>query len=1358
LRGAGAGQSNPPGTNISVSFNINSYETLTSEDESWRKIQPGGMGTEALNNLVSLRINNNLFTFVNLESSGIVPGAIPTFVYAPQDTLLALEHLSVNNSLNVHDGKATNTTYQWYYNVEPLAGETNDTLIGIEPLGGYYCKVNNTTYPDLELSSEQYGIIEYDLSTDSLALVTLYQATQGESWNNHGNWLTGPITTWYGVTIESNRVTRLELQNNNLSGIMPFEICYLTGLKALNLGGNWFLNGTIPSQIDNLALMEDLLIFNTQISGILPSSLGNLVNLTLLNLGWNNFSPGTLPDLSGAENLQVLLLGNCQLTGTIPAWLLSMPNLRQLALDNNNFDPGSMPDFSGLTQLNDLNVYNCKFTGEIPASLLGMSQMTYLTIGSNNFTPNPIPDFSSMTGLQLLNASSCHFTGAIRESLGLLTQLWSLQLNFNELTGNIPEDINGLVNLNYLNLSNNQLTGSLPVDFGNFPNLRELILNNNQLSGPVPGALGNCNNLKRLRLANNLFHHVHLEPIFSWGNFAGITDFTYAPQGTIGTEKTWYISEGKRFELEIASYTPSTNDVFQWNKNNVLLPDANGPELVFEAVATANSGAYHCVVSNTVTTQLNLTSRTVYLNVGSLGLVGTHNTWGGSGADEPFVQDTENPDLWSLQYTFANSGEAKIRWNNDWSMNWGNNQFPVGTALSFGPNIPIPAGRYQIDFNIATGEYSFQNTDSLALVALYNSTGGENWNNKTNWLTGPLSTWFGVVTENGRVVGLNLGWDNNINGELPDQIGDLSAIRWFIASGNNGLTGNIPATIGNWTNLETLGLYNCSLTGVIPAELLTLSQLKLIELSYNNFDAAPMPNFGLLPNLQTLTIEDCNFTGPIPEGLSGLTQLTRLYLSGNPNLDAGGIPNLSASTNLSVLAMNNCNRTGTLPAWITQMANLQRIILGNNHLSGAIPVNFIDPNNIIEFILGWNNFDEAPMPDLSLLVNLEVVNLANSKLTGGVPGWFTSLSKLNDINLSFNQLEGSIPASLDNLTNLWHLNLEHNHFSGTLPAALANLGALRFAYLNDNAFSGNFPDLSGLAALETLNIRYNRHTFANLATSGLEPSDIDTWLYDPQDTLLAIQKEGTSLTALDCQHPNNQITWFREGTQLAATTRSIEADIDGRYWFTVENSVYTDLTLYSDTIEVSTQEVPEDYQVSAYSISDGNSDCLNAQNNLTVAGDGSTVILLGGSSVNFIAGHSVRFLPGFHAQQGSVAAAWITSDGTFCDSHGARSIVKVESPEKSQYIGISKNTTTNGPTKQVKVYPNPCSGTLNLELLGYIGESQVTVSNMQGSVVYRSVAVKSGQTRHDLSHLSQGMYLLRVQNGQEQFTRKVVIR
>ena len=50
--------------------------------------------------------------------------------------------------------------------------------------------------------------------------------------------------------------------------------------------------------------------------------------------------------------------------------------------------------------------------------------------------------------------------------------------------------------------------------------------------------------------------------------------------------------------------------------------------------------------------------------------------------------------------------------------------------------------------------------DSLVLVTLYNSTGGSEWANNSNWLVEDslIGSWYGVTTnDDGRVVRLELG-------------------------------------------------------------------------------------------------------------------------------------------------------------------------------------------------------------------------------------------------------------------------------------------------------------------------------------------------------------------------------------------------------------------------------------------------------------------------------------------------------------------------------------------------------------------------------------------------------------------------
>ena len=94
---------------------------------------------------------------------------------------------------------------------------------------------------------------------DSLALVDLYNSTNGPSWGNHKNWLTGPVKTWYGIELKDGRVTLIYMNSNNLKG-------------------------KIPTSLGNLANLQYLGLSSNQLSGSIPSSLGNLVNLQFLYL------------------------------------------------------------------------------------------------------------------------------------------------------------------------------------------------------------------------------------------------------------------------------------------------------------------------------------------------------------------------------------------------------------------------------------------------------------------------------------------------------------------------------------------------------------------------------------------------------------------------------------------------------------------------------------------------------------------------------------------------------------------------------------------------------------------------------------------------------------------------------------------------------------------------------------------------------------------------------------------------------------------------------------------------------------------------------------------------------------------
>jgi hypothetical protein len=70
---------------------------------------------------------------------------------------------------------------------------------------------------------------------DSLALVDLYNSTNGASWTNNSGWLTGPVTTWAGITVAGIRVTEIDLGYNNLNGSIPASISNVRNFTYLRL-------------------------------------------------------------------------------------------------------------------------------------------------------------------------------------------------------------------------------------------------------------------------------------------------------------------------------------------------------------------------------------------------------------------------------------------------------------------------------------------------------------------------------------------------------------------------------------------------------------------------------------------------------------------------------------------------------------------------------------------------------------------------------------------------------------------------------------------------------------------------------------------------------------------------------------------------------------------------------------------------------------------------------------------------------------------------------------------------------------------------------------------------------------------
>lgn len=311
----------------------------------------------------------------------------------------------------------------------------SDTTSLLGPLlldGMYYFRVTALDNGLNESSPAAANVYLSSRLNDSLALVEFFDSTGGANWTNKTNWKTGnPLETWFGVSVSNNRVSQINLPDNNLIGTIPQSIATLTGLIYLNLPKNQF-NGAFPKQICSLTGLTQLYLSECFISGNIPPEIGNLTNLTALHLYSNQLTGTIPPQIGNLTNLTILFLYNTSLSGSIPSSIGNLTNLTHLYLLNNQLS-GSIPSEIGnltnilelilhtnqltgtipsqlgnLSNLQELYLLNNKLSGAVPNSLTGLSELKKLYLSSNDLTD--LPDFSSATSLENLEIENNQFT------------------------------------------------------------------------------------------------------------------------------------------------------------------------------------------------------------------------------------------------------------------------------------------------------------------------------------------------------------------------------------------------------------------------------------------------------------------------------------------------------------------------------------------------------------------------------------------------------------------------------------------------------------------------------------------------------------------------------------------------------------------------------------------------------------------------------------------------------------------------------------------------------------------------------------------------------------------------------------
>ena len=367
-----------------------------------------------------------------------------------------------------------------------------------------------------------------------------------------------------------------------------------------------------------------------------------------------------------------------------------------------------------------------------------------------------------------------------------------------------------------------------------------------------------------------------------------------------------------------------------------------------------------------------------------------------------------------------------------------------------------------------------------ALVAIYNSTNGDQWYNNSRWLDGdPCDNhWAGILCEDKIIIEM-VFFQNKLAGSLPPEIGNLSNLLvLLIESKTKNSLGNIPPEIGLLVSLKKLLFYNAGFEGEIPTELGKLSNLEELVLDRNGFSGSIPKQFSNLVSLKKLHLNGINLSGTIPLEFSMLPELRELWL--NYNQLTGNIPDeLANLSNLESLKLNNNQLSSSIPITIGNLTKLTHLDLRGNQLTGNLPKELGNLTKINSMILGGNHFDGTIPPELSKLLNLVYLDLESNHFIGSFPPELMNLKKLQTLVITANQFTGNIPIKPDSasMSQLKSLHLGYNLFTGNIPRGLGNLNNLKILDLEGNRLTGTIPpQLGNLTNLTDFYIGYNQIT------------------------------------------------------------------------------------------------------------------------------------------------------------------------------------------------------------------------------------------------------------------------------------------
>ena len=286
----------------------------------------------------------------------------------------------------------------------------------------------------------------------------------------------------------------------------------------------------------------------------------------------------------------------------------------------------------------------------------------------------------------------------------------------------------------------------------------------------------------------------------------------------------------------------------------------------------------------------------------------------------------------------------------------------------------------------------------------------------------------------------------------------------------------------------------------------------------------------------------------------------------------------------------------------------------------------------------------------------------------------------------------------------------------------------------------------------TAGAQWVKVSYRNLTCPAVSPTNLDVTVNTPVTVGVFIGASanpvaaGTEVTYTAI--PVNEGTspmyqWKVNGSEVVGATNSIYSYVPINNdqvvcIMTSSASCVTGNPATSNPIVMIVNGITNNLTVQNVTVSNGQSECYNALDTITVAGGVTIFIVETGGSATFIAGKSIFYNPGTRVDNGGHMLGKIAPSGPFC---GDGMPLVAANP-------TGQEETTINPIAETffSIYPNPTSGNFTLIQTGskQYGNIQVEICSMRGERIMKEIMI--GEKRHEfiMADVPTGLYFVKI--------------